>query len=125
MTADDRSKARVSHLTVPTFFALDVACRPLVDSFGHSLYLVGSCMTRPDFRDVDLSLMLPDEQYTAMFPNKYAQLFLNAAVSDWLKARTGLPIDFKFQDTTKANEEHRGPRNLMGIRGELFKQEKP
>jgi hypothetical protein len=122
--AEDRTKARVSWLTVPTFFALDAACRAIFEAFGTPPYLVGSCMSRPDFRDVDLSLMLPDDQHAAMFPNMYANLLLNAAVSDWLKARTGLPIDFKFQDTTKANAEHEGPRNPMGIRGERYRQEK-
>jgi hypothetical protein len=122
--ADERSKSYISWLSVPAFFTLDWCCHGLYDAFGTYPYLVGSCLTKPDYRDVDVSLMLPDEVYAAMFPNKYAQLFLNAAVSDWLSARTGLPIDFKFQDTTKANGEHRGKRNPLGLRGESFRQEK-
>lgn len=113
------------YLDVPVFFRLDAACRALTEAFGHSVYLVGSCLMRPDFRDVDVSLMLSDEQFAAMFPNKYAQLFLNAAVSDWLSERTGLRIDFKFQDTTKTNAEHSGPRNPLGMRGEIFSKERP
>lgn len=116
---------RASYIDVPTFFRLDWCCRNLIEAFGHPPYLVGSCLARPDFRDVDVSLMLPDEQYAAMFPNKYTQLFLNAVVSDWLAARTGLRIDFKFQDTTKANAEHPGPRNPLGCRAESFSREKP
>lgn len=114
----------VSWLDVPTFFRLDAACRAVFEAFGTPPYLVGSCLERPDFRDVDISLMLSDEQYAAMFPNKYAQLFLNAAVSDWLKAQTDLPVDFKFQDCTRANAEHKGRRNPLGTRGETFSQEK-
>lgn len=124
MEPEARTKSRVSWLDVPEFFRLDVACKPLFDAFGTTPYLVGSCLRKPDYRDVDVSLMLSDEQFAAMFPNKYANLFLNAAVSEWLSARTGLRIDFKFQDTTKANEEHQGNRNPLGIRGEVFKRDK-
>lgn len=128
MDAETRTKSRASWLTVPEFFSLDAACRALVDSFGemsYGVYLVGSCLQRPDYRDVDLSLMMPDDKFDAMFPNKYAVLFMNAAVSEWLSKRTGLKIDFKFQDMTKANEEHKGPRNAMGIRADHYKQEPP
>lgn len=125
MRTEGRTKSKASWLDVPEFFRLDVACRPLVDAFGATPYLVGSCLERSDYRDVDISLMLPDEQFSAMFPNKYANLFMNAAVSEWLSARTGLRIDFKFQDTTKANTEHHGQRNPLGVRGELFKKDSP
>lgn len=124
MTETDRAKSRVSFLTVPEFFRLDWCCRGLLDAFGHPPYLVGSVLDRPDFRDVDLRLMLPDEVYAAMFANKYAQLFLNAVISDWLKAQTGLPIDFQFQDTTRANAEFPGKRNPMGFRTQHFASER-
>lgn len=124
MTADNRSKSRVSWLTVPEFFRLDAACVPLRDAFGPSVYLVGSVMSRPDYRDVDVSLMLPDEVHRLMFANEYANMLLNAAVSEWLSRGTGLKIDFKFQDTTQTNEDHSGPRNPMGIRGETCNQKK-
>ena len=125
MDPGERTKGRASWLDVPTFFRLDWCCRNFLEAFGAPPYLVGSCLSRPDFRDVDVSLMLPDERFAAMFPNKYALLFMNAAVSDWLGGRTGLRIDFKFQDTTKANEEHTGPRNPLGMRAVSFRQEKP
>lgn len=118
-------KNRVSYLTVPEAFRLDWCCSQFEAAFDAVPYLVGSCLTRPDYRDVDLRLMLPDEQFAAMFPNKFALLMMNAAVSDWLKAQTGLPIDFQFQDHTKANAEHDGQRNPMGGRGDHFKLEKP
>jgi hypothetical protein len=124
VTAEERSKSRISWLDVPAFFRLDYCCQGLLAAFGNTPYLVGSCLERPDFRDVDVSLMLPDEQFAAMFPNQYALLFLNAAVSDWLSERTGLRIDFKFQDTTTTNEKHRGKRNALGVRDQIFNKEK-
>lgn len=123
MSTEERTKSYVGWLDVPQFFTLDACCQVFLDAFCTPPYLVGSCLTRPDYRDVDVSLMLPDEQYKAMFPNKYAQLFMNAAVSSWLAARTGLRIDFKFQDTTRTNDEHKGPRNPLGIRGQIFKRD--
>ena len=120
MDQETRAKSRVSFLTVPEFFRLDWCCRGFFEAFGEYPYLVGSCMRKPDYRDVDVSLMMDDAVFEKMFPNKYALLFMNAAVSDWLKARTGLPIDFKFQDTTKTNAEHPGPRNPLGMRADLF-----
>lgn len=117
------AKRRVSWLDVPEFFRLDWCCRSLHEAFGAYPYLVGSCTSRADYRDVDVSLMLPDEQFHRMFPNQYALLFLNAAVSDWLSTMTGLRIDFKFQDTTEANKLHAGPRNPLGIRAELYSKE--
>lgn len=123
--SDEPPKARASYLNVPDFFRLDWCCAGLFQAFGRPPYLVGSALSRPTWRDVDVRLMLPDEQFERMFPNQYALLFLNATVSDWLKAQTGLPIDFQFQDTTRANAEHDGLRNPLGIRGQRYSQEKP
>ena len=48
--------------------------------------------------------------------NKALLYFLNAAVSEWIGARTGLPIDFQIQRQTDANLEFKGrPRNAVGI----------
>lgn len=125
VTESKKGKRLASYLPVPIFLRLDYCCASIREAFGHEIYLVGSCLERADFRDVDLSMMMPDEDYARMFPNEAVRLFFNMAVSDWLTARTGLNIDFKFQDTTKANDEHKGPRNPMGVRAELFKREKP
>ena len=119
------AKRRASFLPLSDFFRLDYCCRNLDDAFGHVPYLVGSVLQRADFRDVDLRLMLPDETFKAMFPNEYAHLFLNMVVSDWLKARTGLPIDFQFQDHTEANKKHDGPRNPMGCRAINYRGKPP
>lgn len=116
-------KVRASYLTVPELFRLDACCTSLFHAFGSPPYLVGSTLSRPDYRDVDVRLMLPDDRFGQMFPNQYAHLLLNAAVSDWLRAQTGLPIDFQFQDTTKTNAEHDGPRNPLGIRGQRYMEE--
>jgi hypothetical protein len=56
--------------------------------------------------------MLPDEHFDRIFGsvqnpshNPYLSL-LTIAISAWLKARTGLPVDFQFQRQTEANKEY-------------------
>lgn len=119
------------YLGVSEYFALNEACRTVWDAFrgmDHvGCYLVGSVLTRRDWRDVDVRLMMCDSAFDAMFGGADAAdrhelsplQLLNAAVSEWLQRRTGLPIDFQFQRMTDANErfprKEGHPRNAIGI----------
>ena len=113
------TKRRASYLSVPQQFALQHACRILTAAFGANTYQVGSSLTRSDYRDVDLRCILDDEEYDALLGglscNQYRLDLLNAALSEWLQARTGLPIDFQFQRRTEANRDFDGARNFMGM----------
>ena len=109
-------KHRVSFLTVSQAFDLNVACRPLFD-FGYGTFHVGSSLENPDYHDVDLRCIMPDEEFDAMFRGNDAEkrlAFLNTAISEWVQARTGLPIDFQFQRFTEANRDFKGRRNGVG-----------
>ena len=109
-------KHRASYLTVSQAYALNVACSAL-RPFGYGTYHVGSSLTKPDYHDVDLRCMLADDEYDRMFDSDQGELrllFLNTAISDWIAARTGLPIDFQFQRATNANETFKGIRNAVG-----------
>lgn len=88
---------------------LNVACAPFC-MMGFGTYLVGSCLERADFRDVDVRCILPDEQFAAL----PCIDTLNACVSEWLRQRTGLPIDFQFQAQTDANAKYPGKRHGLG-----------
>ena len=79
------------------------------DYFGHVAYQVGSSLTTKDWRDVDVRLMLPDEEFEALFgplvgaevnPKLAAVTLAFAALG---KEMTGLPIDFQIQPTSHAN----------------------
>ena len=114
-------KHRVSYLTVSQTYDLNVACRPLLD-WGYGTFHVGSSLYRIDFRDVDLRCILPNEEYDSMFGSDRGPTsklaFLNTAISEWVQARTGLPIDFQFQRMTDANDEFPSPqhrRNGVGL----------
>jgi hypothetical protein len=106
---------RVNYLTVAQNFALEAACAVLNDA-GFDAYLVGSCMERATYRDVDIRCILSDDEFDQRFKGQRVRLrLLNAALSEWISARTGLPIDFQFQPMTEAQKYKGRPRNPMGI----------
>lgn len=116
LAAANGERHRVSYLTVLQAYNLNVACKPIA-MWGYGTFHVGSSLTRHDYRDVDLRCMLDDDEWVRMFQGRDGGkklFFLNAAISEWLAARSGLPIDFQFQQASKANEEFHGPRNAVG-----------
>ena len=117
-------RKKVNYIGVPAVFALELACRDICDAFdGYGLYLVGSALERPDWRDVDLRYIMSDAEFTKLFPDAGQHwehdarwLLLTISISERLSKITGLPIDFQFQPQTHANERHRGPRHAIGLR---------
>lgn len=91
-------------------------------AFGHLPYHVGSSLTSKEWRDVDVRLILPDDEYVALGlgkPNlahhngKWVALCM--AFSALGRHMTGLPIDFQIQEQSRANAEYSGPRSTIGI----------
>lgn len=120
---------KASYVGAPAIFILDQACRQINDAYGYCkhamIYQVGSSLERPDWRDVDLRMIMADEDFAREFPDadldsawemdaKWA--LLTAAISQHLSRLTGLPVDFQFQAMSFANAHHKGPRQPMGIR---------
>ena len=119
--------SRATFLSPPDFHRLEWACRTIHDAFGEPPYLVGSVLTRPDFRDIDLRLILDDDAVKRLCGasgihgggNQDAvRLLLNIALSDLITklAAPPAPIDFQIQSQTEANAEPGRGRNPMGIR---------
>ena len=114
------------HVGAPACFALEMAMQHVnaaFDSFGS--YVVGSSLVRPDWRDVDIRMIMADDEFDKFFPGTRETntwefdprwLLLTVAISDWLKKQTGLPVDFQFQPQTHANERHKGNRNAVGLK---------
>lgn len=109
---------RHCYLSTVELHRLDRACRDLWafarDNDG-GVYLVGSVNERPDYRDVDVRMILPDPAFDRLFgrePGLWGLLCY--AVSRQLGADTGLPVDFQVQRQTQANE-HKGSRNPLGL----------
>lgn len=94
----------------------------LQDAYGHKAYHVGSSLFSKDWRDVDVRLMLPDDEYDAMFGDVRgsANPKLTALTLAWAtlgEKMTGLPIGFQFQRLSEANESYPANRSpLMEIR---------
>ena len=114
---------RANFLGAPEALHLNVVCATLVEAFGYNIYLVGSCLNRRDYRDVDIRCIMSDEDYDRVFPNATKNQQLNAfwcltcaAISEWMAKRTGLPIDFQIQKMTDANTDYpKQPRSALGL----------
>ncbi len=98
----------------------------IYDFFGHPAYHVGSSLTGKTWRDVDVRLLLPDDEFARLFGTisssetnaRLAAVTLAfAALGEHM---TGLPIDFQIQPRAWANERYPGPRNaLIEIREQI------
>jgi len=115
-------RQKANYVGAPAIFALEMACRQLNEAFGGYCYLVGSAIERPDWRDVDVRLMVEDEDFAKLFPDAGTHwehdtrwLVTITAVSAWLQKQTGLPVDFQIQPRTHANAVHKGTRHAMGM----------
>jgi hypothetical protein len=125
MTEKPSARA-ASYFSPPDFQRLNWACRPIMDAFGSPPYLVGSALTRPDFRDIDIRLILDDAVVESMFgvrgqffqgePGR-VRLLLNIALSDLIAraANAPAPIDFQIQSMTEANVPEHGMCNPLGV----------
>ena len=84
------------------------------DYFGHTAYHVGSSVSSKEWRDVDVRLMLPDDEFERLFGEirgtevnaKLAAVTL--AFCALGKEMTGLPVDFQIQPQSWANEKYGG-----------------
>jgi len=113
---------RANFLPAPHYFNLNMACLPITEAFGYRVYLVGSAMTRRDYRDVDVRCILSDDDYAHLFPRgplapqaDALWSILCASISLYLSQHSGLPVDFQFQQQSKANVENTGPRSALGL----------
>ena len=97
-------------------FQLRVFGAYVKQAFGHTPYHVGSSLTeKAKYRDVDVRLILPDDEYAIYFgpwderpepgmggPRLH---MWNFAWTTFGRKVTGLPIDFQIQPQTLANQE--------------------
>ena len=113
---------RSTYLSTVDLYNLDAASRLISLAFDGPPYLVGSAGERADYRDVDVRLILDDDQFDSLFgvervsahPTALWEL-MSLAIGDYLRSRTGLPIDFQIQRQTEANAKHHKLRNPVGM----------
>lgn len=114
MTDRADGRRRVSYLTLTQFRTVDDWCGHVRRMFDTAPILVGSSNTRPDWRDIDIRLVMADGQFDTL-DGIVSVVRLNHVVSLWGTAATGLPIDFQVQRRTEA-DMHDGFANPMGVR---------
>lgn len=115
---------RPHYLPAPIYRNLDRACVQIRQAFG-TPYLVGSATQRPDYRDVDVRVILFDDEFVQLFPGRAdakARMESNmrwsivcSLVSQHLSQITGLSIDFQIQSMTQANADKGTNRIALGV----------
>ncbi len=103
---------RVTFLQLADLRVLDSWGRELRDMFNHTAYLVGSSLTRPDYRDVDVRVIVPTDTFD-LFASVVDVGRLNVALSLWGAHVTGLPIDCQVQ-SVDAGADETGPIRPVG-----------
>lgn len=122
---DEPAKKSI-YVGAPACFALEIAMKTVNEAFGgFGSYVVGSVLERPDWRDVDIRLILSDDEFDHEFPGTLPNgtwefsarwTLLCVSISHWLKKQTGLPVDFQIQPQSHANDRHKGKRNAIGLK---------
>lgn len=107
---------RATALSPPELMRLDLWAQAFVWAFKHQPYLVGSVLTRRDYRDVDVRLPVDDDD--VMFEDPDRLRLVHVAMSVWAQQVSGLPVDFQFQPWSEwtAEVEQGKPRNPLGDR---------
>ncbi len=114
----------------PACHYLDLFGQVVEAAFGHIPYQTGSSVLSKEWRDVDVRLILPDDEFEAMFGPlvkpysiNHKWCALNMAFSALGERMTGLPIDFQIQQQTDANDRESSndghPRSALGLCGPL------
>ena len=104
------------YLDAPDLDRLDLASL-LVREALDTPYLVGSCLERPDYRDVDIRVILDDKRYRRLFERPARdplRHLIQVAITEHYVKATGLRIDFQIQSRTAA-AKYPGVRHPLGI----------
>jgi hypothetical protein len=106
---------------MPQALKLSMACYQVNKAFGNLCYLVGSSMVTRDFRDVDVRLILPDNEFEKHFvhiPQAGNALWdlMCASISSHLTEQSGLPVDFQIQAQSWLDKKYASrPRHALGF----------
>lgn len=115
---------RFNYLTLMQQAALRMAVEPFDKAFPNAVCLlhVGSSLTRADYRDVDVRMILHDAEFEHLFgkePKSTGHVdfwcLTCLAYSEWIQHRTGLPVDFQITSLTEAQNHKGKPRNALGL----------
>lgn len=132
LTWAQANRRKATHVGSPAIFTLHQDCQFLYEAFGdYGPYLVGSALVRPNWRDVDIRYILPDDEFFKLFPDATETawegdprwIWMCTSFSARLSAHSDLPVDFQFQWQTHANKFHAGERDPLFIKVSRKKQD--
>ena len=115
---------RATHLQLADIRVLHAWGVELRAMFNATAYLVGSSLTRPDFRDVDVRIVLDDVAVDAV-AGVMDLGRLAIALSLWGRHVTGLPIDCQIQPRSESDAEGGMMHPLGQIPGRLDRRAWP
>lgn len=103
---------RAHYLTTVEWFNLNTVIQPICKMFDYQVFLVGSCLEKRDFRDVDIRIIKDD--YIGILSSEYERKVISMIISEWLSNRTGLLIDLQMQAMKEA-DQFKGKRIALGL----------
>jgi len=119
---EEKRKPRLGYVPINQMALLRDASMRIREAFGHPAYHVGSSLTRPDWRDVDVRLILADDEFDALFKDRPQEFWslLCLSITEYLSRVSRLPVDFQIQRQTEANAKYgkghyRNPLGLSGL----------
>jgi hypothetical protein len=115
---------RRCYLTLPDLHRLRAWGTELGRTFNSEPYLVGSVLTRADYRDVDVRVPMDDDRVEALA--EFADLLrLNLALSEWGRQFTGLDVDCQIQKRSEFQAEAGLRQPCTGYSGRLDHRDWP
>jgi len=121
---------KCDYIGAPKVFLLNQACHIINLAYGafndpdnYGCFLVGSSLVKPDWRDVDIRMIMGDDLFKKEFTESDLRSFQHNAkwslvcssTSMWLQKFTDLPVDFQIQPQSFANEHFKGQRQAIGF----------
>lgn len=120
---------RADYIGMPHMPKLDRFGEIVYQAFAARAYIVGSALTRRDWRDVDVRVILDDEHFAMLFGEEtdWRKNPRLAAVSTAFAAlanqMTGLPVDVGIDQMTAANEdENANRRHPLGVQHGVIRE---
>ena len=111
------SKNPMCYLDAPDLTRLDLAAVLVNEVLDGLPYLVGSVLTTPDYRDVDVRAILHDDRFDELFKRvgrDPLKDLIEVAITEHFVRSTGLRVDFQIQRMSDS-QKYEGVRHPLGL----------
>lgn len=109
---------RADWLPRPAGHLLHAAAHAVNEAYGHPCYLVGSALEDRNYRDIDVRIIMPNEEWHKWFGKlPYVEnprwMFFCMATSLYFRKATGLDVDFQVQREGWVQETDKKKRRVL------------